>query len=78
MVKCWYVNYIIVISIINSLLMKIKEVRENLPKKTGTEKQGGIIISQNSSTQLLNSQMTFKYSWILMKILETINRSPKK
>ena len=58
-----YVNFIIVISIINSLLMKIIEVRDNLSKrKTRTKKdKGGILISQNSFTQSLNIQMTFKY-----------------
>ena len=53
--------------------MKIIEVRENLPKRKKQEqKKGGILTSQNPFTQLFNIQMTFKYSWILMIIFETI------
>ena len=61
-----YVNYLIVISIISSLFMKIIEVRENLPKKKNKNKkqQRGILNSQNSFTHVFNIQMTFKYSWI--------------
>ena len=72
-----YVNNIIIISIINSLLTKMIEVRDDLPiRKTRTKNtQGGILISQSSFPQLLNIQMTFKYLWILMKIFETINKS---
>ena len=73
-----YVNYIIVISIINSLLIKIIGVRENLPKKKNkNRKTRGKLISQNSFTQSLNIQMTFKYSKISMQIMETINKSQK-
>ena len=35
-----YVNYIIVISIIKSLLMRIIEVRENLPKRKQEQTRG--------------------------------------
>ena len=41
-------------------------------------KQGGILISQNSFTHLLNIQMTFRYAWILMKIFETIKKITEK
>ena len=41
-----YVNYKIVISIINSLSMKIIEVRENLPKRKTRTKRGYTNISE--------------------------------
>ena len=61
--------------------MKVIEVKENLPKKIKkrTKRQEGILISQTSFTQLFNIQITkFKYSCIIVNILEMIHKSQKK
>ena len=58
------------------ILMKMIEVRENLPKRT--KKSRGILISQNYSTHLCSIHITkFEYSCILIKVLEMIDKSPK-
>ena len=61
--------------------MKIKKVRENLPKRKTRkkEKQGGILISKDAFTQLFKIQLAkYTYSWIFMKILEIIDKTQKK
>ena len=64
-----------------SILMKIIVLRvskRKLAKKKEQKKQGVILISRNSFTQLFNIQMTkFKYSWILVKLLEMVDNSQK-
>ena len=64
----------------SSILITIIEVRENLPKrKHKKKKQGGILISQKSFTQLFNIELTkLKYSCILMKILENNRQITEK
>ena len=61
-----YVNYLIVISIIINETYRSK--RKFAVKKNKNKKRG-ILISQNSFTQMFNFQMTkFKFSWVLKKL----------
>ena len=74
-----YVIYPIVTSININEHYRSKRKFANKKNKSKQKKQGGIFISQNSFLHFFNTRMTkFKYSWILMKILEMIDKSQKK